>query len=248
MTTHALDSSLDERISKRLISAEAVRSSTHESSGKLSASRLMWPLQWQMLKVLGVEGQEVGPYTLRKFVRGRQVEDWLRSHMDCIDKERYVEYRDVVGFIDAIVDMTDWGSPAQGLVPHEIKSVTNMKFKWIIKKKNIADEHHIMQAALYALAMDSEYFALDYVASDDLRLKTFLFETKDYKSDVDKLIDQFLDVKGKGIVPTFQPRLKWQENVEYNQYPEWAPLTQTEIVAKLKAEYPRAFEKLNSSA
>ena len=57
--------------------------------GWLSASRLNDPLLWQVLYVLGVPQKPIDEYTLRKFLRGNHVEDWLLSNMDCIDKQKF---------------------------------------------------------------------------------------------------------------------------------------------------------------
>jgi len=226
---------LDKCIENKLIESNEKRSAGHKPSGKLSASMLSWPLQWQMLKALGVKQDAVDPYTLRKFLRGRHVEDWLRGDMpNLVDKEKLCEYRNTIGFVDALIDMTDWNVPnVTGAIPHEIKSTANSGFKWI--KKSGYKKGHALQATLYALALGVDWFVLDYVASDDYRILSFLVKTSEHKAEVDKAIDEYDKQLETGIVPVFEAKEKWQESIKYNNYSQWAELTADEIKVKLKA-------------
>ena len=235
---------LDNLIAEDIAKENAARESKHKSSGKLSASMLGNPLQWQILKNIGVPAKEFDTYTLRKFIRGRQVEDWLRSRIDKItEEEKFVEYRNTIGFIDAYADVSDWNIPnVSGTIPHEIKSVPNSQFRWI--KKDGYKHNHALQTTLYALATGSDHFIIHYVASDDFRIISFLVKTAEYKQEVDKIIDTYENQLKAKTVPVFQPVEKWQGNIKYNSYPEWAELTQEEIDKKLRDEFPQAYAAL----
>ena len=65
-----IDNTLNEIIDAKLMAKNKEKEANHKSSGKLSASMLSWPVQWQILKLLGVEQPPYDPYTLRKFKRG----------------------------------------------------------------------------------------------------------------------------------------------------------------------------------
>ena len=228
-----IDQTITRAIDKNLTQEQDNRDNTHISSGKLSASMLSWPLQWQILKHLKVEPKPFDLYTLRKFLRGRTVEDWLVTQMPgIVEKQKFVEYRGVVGYIDALVDSSGYEFK-EGRIVHEIKSTSNAKFK-NITDSNQPDPGHCLQACLYALALKTNYFAIDYVASDDLRVTTFILETKDYVNNVNKIIDNYDAQLAKKEVPVFEPLYAWQKNIKYATYPEWIELTEDEIEEKCK--------------
>jgi len=205
---------------------------THTPSGKLSASGLGNPTQWQILKTLAVKTTEHDEYTLRKFQRGKDVEDRIIELLDPIKKQEPVEYRDVVGFADAFMNTSDWDFPC-GIIPVEVKSVTNAKFKRIVGSSRIqgsgAQRGHKLQGALYALARGCSHFTILYVASDDYRTIAYTFKTEDFKEEIDSIIDKYNYHKEKGIIPIFEPMEDWQSNEKYNPYPEWMGLTEEEI-------------------
>lgn len=227
------DPTITKAIDHNLTQEQENRDNTHVSSGKLSASMLSWPLQWQILKALKVEPKPFDLYTLRKFLRGRTVEDWLITQMPgVVEKQKFVKYREVVGYIDAYVDSSGYEFK-EGKMVHEIKSTSNAKFKNISNSEQ-PDPGHCLQACLYAMAMKTNYFAIDYVASDDLRVITFILKTEDYSKQVDQIIDNYDAQLVKKVVPIFEPLYAWQKNVKYSTYPEWAELTKEEIEDKCK--------------
>jgi len=227
-----IDNYIDNKISKKVVEENKQRELQHVSSGRLSASMLGEPLQWQILKIKGVKPKEIDEYTLRKFIRGKDVELWLLKYLDtqvvADGKQDFVEYRGVVGFIDAVCDTKDWDFP-KGVMPVEVKSTSNAKFKRVVKSGE-ADKGHCLQGCLYALARGTDHFAVMYVATDDLRVHTFTLRTEDYKGQVDAVIDRF--EKHKGQIPVFEPEEKWQADIKYNKYPEWSNLTIEEITKK----------------
>ncbi len=226
-----IDTYLDKTIEERFVERDKKKRKEHKSSGKLSAGMLNEPLQWQILKVLGVPSKEIDEYVLRKFFRGNQIEDWLISEMPgVVGQQVLVEYKDCIGFADALVNTKDWDNNV-GIIPAEVKSASNAKYKRIVTRGE-ADKGHILQAGYYALGSNTDHFAVIYVASDDLRVTVFVYETKDYKEEIDGIIDRFHSQLKKKTIPVFEPKEKWQESLKYNKYPAWATLTQEEIKVK----------------
>lgn len=225
-----LDTYLDRKIGEALLKENEERESNHKSSGKLSASMLGWPLQWQILKSLGIPQEPKDEYTLRKFKRGNHVEDWLVEKLNPVEKQKFVEYRDCIGYVDALVDTKDWDWK-NGVIPLEIKSTTNLKFKRIVKQG--ADRSHKLQAGFYALALGTKHFGVTYVASDDYRVQTYIYETDSVKDEIEKIIDEFENQRKVGV-PVFEPAEEWQAKKLYNNYPEWVELTQEQINDKIK--------------
>ena len=225
-----LDQTIERHISARLLADNKEKEGNHKSSGKLSASRLGWPLQWQILHSLGIDSTPIDAYTLRKFLRGSTVEDWLVSQIPgIVETQKFVEYRKTVGYVDIIVDSSVYEHKV-GIIPHEVKSVTNAKFA---RLNGAPDDQHCLQAALYALALKKDWFAIDYVAADDLRVRTYVVETKKFAGRVDSIIELYQKTKKSGVVPVFEPLYSWQKNKMYNSFPEWSELKQEEINEKI---------------
>lgn len=189
-----------------------------EPSGRLAAGKLGWPLQHQMLHYYKVPQEPVDEYTLRKFQRGKDVEDRIVDWVNPDAKQVPVEYRGVVGVVDMVID---------GL-PYEVKSVTNMAFKHI--QKDGVKLGHKLQAMHYAKALGKDTFHVCYVASDDYR--TLCIE-ESVTDEVDNVIDQYEEQVETGIVPVFIVREAWQANIKYNSYPAWMGLNEEEIAEKL---------------
>ena len=225
------DNTIDKLVSKALVDATNTEKENRTPSGKLSASMLYMPVQWQVLKTIGVSQKPFDEYTLRKFKRGNHVEEWLISHMlNVIEKQKFVEYKGAIGYVDAIVDSKGY-EVEKGIIPHEIKSVSNAKFKRITTAGS-PDMGHIYQACFYAMAIDADYFAIDYVSTDDYRIETYVIATEKYKKQVDDAIKAFNDAmalyKATGTIPAFEAKEKWMANVQYNNYPTFVELSADE--------------------
>lgn len=222
-----LDTFLDKIIERKFVEKNKTERENHTSSGKLSASMLNDPIQWQILKTLGAPTKELEEYVLRKFFRGKQIEEWAINEIpDVVEKQKLIEYKDCVGYADALVDTKQWDFKL-GIIPVEIKSVANAKFKRIIS--NGPDKGHILQAAYYALGLKADDFAVIYVASDDLRVKVYIYETKNYKLEIDEIIAKFQAALKSEIIPVFEPREKWQANLLYSKYPAYQDLTEEQL-------------------
>lgn len=233
------DYTLDRQIGTKILELNRLERLAHEASGKLSGSILAWPLQWQILKIAGVEPKPFDEFTLRTFQRGKDVEDRIVGWTDnIVAKQLKGFYRDVICFVDIVVKYDGDIPQLKGLtLPHEVKSVTNAKFSRIVGTKtkpgNGADPQHKLQACHQALAIGSDYFAIDYVASDDLRVETYIYETKEYKAEVDKIIDEYnnalIEFQQTGKIPAFEARYSWQANPKYATYPDWIDQGETTI-------------------
>lgn len=237
------DRYLDDYIGIKLLEENDKNNKSRKSTGKLSAGKLYWPLQWQILNrltnELDLKGAPIDEYTIRKFQRGKHVEEWFLSQIpDVMSKQDFCEYRGVIGYMDALVNTEKWNEPI-GVIPLEVKSVASSKYKWIVERG--ADESHILQNCLYALAGNREKFAISYVAADDYRVKVFTFNTIDFKDKVDTIINEY-EQQGL-VVPVFVPRDKWQANVKYNAFPDWAELSLDEISQKIEELKKLKYEK-----
>lgn len=230
------DNYIDDYISKIMMEKNKEECDNHKSSGKLSASQLGVPLQWQILKIKGVCQQPFDEYTLRKFQRGKDVEKWFISVVpNLVEEQKFVEYRNVVGYADTLIDTTTHHFNC-GVIPHEVKSVTNEKFKRIIKDGN-ADRSHRLQCGLYALALGKDKFAIDYIASDDYRIKTYIYDTAEIKDEIDGIITRFDKQLATGLVPVFVPEEMWQSSLKYSNYPDFMNKSEDEIKILLKEKY-----------
>src|SRR3990167_3054863 len=134
-----VNSKIQDLIDKKVV--EEQRESEREMSGRLSAGKLGFPVQWQLLNYFKVLPAKFDAFTLKKFQRGKDVENRIIDWIEPQEKQKEVEYRGVVGFVDAILDG----------VPLEIKSTTNLAFKYI--QKGGIKRGHKLQAEFYALAL-----------------------------------------------------------------------------------------------
>lgn len=196
-----------------------IENEEREPSGRLAAGKLGWPEQWWMLWYHKVPQKPLDAYTLRKFQRGKDVENRIVEWVKPDEEQKEVSYRNVIGFADMVIDGK----------PYEVKSVTNMAFKHI-QKEGVKPSHRL-QAELYAKGIRADTFYVCYVASDDYRVLTFEEKVTD---EVDKVIDRYEELVKIGTVPAFEAKEKWQGMANYNAYPEWMKLTEKEIAEKLK--------------
>jgi hypothetical protein len=246
-----IDNTLDQRIGEKLVAENIVEQGNHTSSGRLSASGLGKPLLFSVLKAIGVPGKPLDEYVLRKFRRGHQVEAWVVRHMGNGEAQRFVNYRGVVGYVDFIVDVRDfykdedWVQKVGSRLVREIKSVTNMKFKRLdYKGSPEADRSHRLQGTLYALALGDDYYAIDYIASDDFRILSLIYHVKDTKDEVLRIINEFDTHTKNGTLPAFSAPEKWMENPDYADYPEWIGISSEAALRKLQSEFPQQYENL----
>jgi hypothetical protein len=235
------DTTINNYIEQKLLEEDKKKRLEWNSSGKLSASMLYQPLRFQILKTIGVPTKVVDPYVLGKFKRGNDVEEWFIEQLKgkgLVETQKEVKYRHCVGYVDAIVDTRGWQFEC-GIIPHEVKSVTNAKLRRI--KKTGIDWHYKIQATLYALALETEHYAIDIVSAEDLRPTVCIFKTSELKKEVDRIISDYNDAISAwthdGILPKFEPleQVKWTGNLKYAIFDEfWATAPDREVNKKLK--------------
>lgn len=232
-----IDNSLQSNIDEILIADNLARDKKHNPSGLLSASWLFQPLRFQVMKTIGVPLKKIEPYVLGKFLRGNQVEEWLIERMKeagvLVEAQKEVKYKKTIGFIDAVIDSNKMQFK-KGHIPHEIKSVTNAKLARINKTE--VDYHYKLQGCFYALAIRADYYAIDIISAEDLRVITYIFETIDLARVVDVIITRYDNAiknwKMKKVLPEFQvnPQVKWTANPQYAPFEEkYLKMTDQEI-------------------
>lgn len=242
----------DSAINTVVTAQETNRSQYRTPSGRISASMMGKPVLWNVLKLMGIPTKEFDPYLLRKFARGIQAEEWFTGNLIKSEPFRYttqqrVSYRGGIGYVDLAENKQSY------IKPHEVKSVTNMKFKRLTKgfvRKDIqatgVDLHHALQAAYYALANESPDFTIHYVASDDLRVASYELITADYQVQIDDMIDRIEDALSRGQIPEFESVVDWQNNKTYWDYPELYGMNAMQIETYLQANHKQAYDRLKS--
>jgi hypothetical protein len=220
-----VDKTLQEHYNIMLRRENDKRNADHKSSGKLSASMLYQPLRFQVLKSIGVPQREIDTYVLGKFQRGNEVEATVVKVAEDAgilkDRQKFVEYRGAVGYADMVVD-TDLTILNRGVMPWEVKSVTNAKLKRI--EKTGVDYHYQLQACMYALAMGAKFYGVVIASGEDNRMTTYIEPTRGLEKDVNVTITAY-DTAMKlwneeQVLPPFEPneKVKWTANPAYAMF------------------------------
>ena len=260
-----------DKIHQKLVKDNEDKQKARERSGKISGGKLGKPTLWAVLDLIGVP-DEFDPYVLGKFQRGTDMEDRAIQFLTSIDPH-YVEpgkvvksgdnalltgefvlqmeggYRGGVGYIDLAQKVGDeW-------VLHEIKSSTKMAYDKVAAAghyKGVADPakgigvphlHHALQLAYYCLGTESTRGFLHYLNADDYRLTTFAINPLDYKEEIDKEIDDIEMVFATKQLPAFEGFLPYHKVKAYWSYKEWNELSPSEMMTKLKGEFPEQYKK-----
>lgn len=260
-----------EKIHNRLVTENKAKQETRERSGKVSGGKLGKPTLWAVLDIIGVP-DEYDPYVLGKFQRGNDVEDRAIQFLTGIDPH-YVNpgevvnsredavltgefivqkeggYRGGTGYIDLAQVVGD------GQVYHEIKSSTKMAFDKVAasgRYKGVVDVskgigvpylHHALQLAYYCLGDDVTRGFLHYLNADDYRLVSFAINPIDYKEEIDKEIDDIELAFVTKELPAFEGFLPYHKVKSYWSYKEWNELSPSEMMTKLKGEFPDSYKK-----
>jgi len=214
-----------------ILSEEAQRNNEHVASGKLSASSLGLPTQWQILKYLGVEPKPRDAYDLLVFRRGRDVEDFLVGMLQKhsgkkIETQMECKYRDCIGYLDLMLDG----------IPVEVKSTNSMAYKHILKEGQ-AKKGHALQAAYYSLALGLDIFKICYINADTYQTIDFDYKTKHFTKEIDGIIDNFDNLVAGKKIPVFSALEKWNTLPKYMQYPEHEKMGEHELGQLAKKLY-----------
>lgn len=261
-----------DKIHEKLVKDNKDKQEKRERSGKISGGKLGKPTLWAVLDLIGVP-DEFDPYVLGKFQRGNDVEDRAIQFLTNIDPH-YVKpgelvtsgqdallvgdfvlqmeggYRNGVGYIDLAQKINDdW-------VLHEIKSSTKMAYDKVAaagRYKGVAEPdkgigvpylHHALQLAYYCLGTGATRGFLHYLNADDYRLTTFAINPLDYKEEIDKEIDDIELVFITKQLPAFEGFLPYHKIKSYWSYSDWNELTPSEMMTKLKNDFPESYKKL----
>lgn len=264
-----------DKIHEKLVKDNKDKQEKRERSGKISGGKLGKPTLWAVLDLIGVP-DEFDPYVLGKFQRGNDVEDRAIQFLTNIDPH-YVKpgelvtsgqdallvgdfvlqmeggYRNGVGYIDLAQKINDdW-------VLHEIKSSTKMAYDKVAaagRYKGVAEPdkgigvpylHHALQLAYYCLGTGATRGFLHYLNADDYRLTTFAINPLDYKEEIDKEIDDIELVFITKQLPAFEGFLPYHKIKSYWSYSDWNELTPSEMMTKLKNDFPLSYKKLQET-
>ena len=222
-----IDDTIQKHYNSMLLARNAEKEATHEPSGKLSASMLYQPLRFQVLKSIGAPRKPMEAYTLGKFDRGDEVEAKValvtKDFGALVEQQKFVEYREAIGYVDMVVN-TDLMPYKMGLMPWEIKSVTNAKLKRI----NVTgvDYHYQMQACFYALAMGLKHYAVVIASGEDNRMTTYVYPVESMQREVDHAIGEYMKAmeewRHNQVLPKFapNPKVPWTSNIQYAMFTE----------------------------
>lgn len=263
-----------DKLHQKLQDDDKLKREARERSGKISGGKLGKPTLWAVLDLIGVP-DEFDPYVLGKFQRGNDVEDraiqfltgikpWevepgtkVKSEKNAILTGEFIlqqegGYRGGTGYIDLAQIVGDT------FVLHEIKSSTKMAYDRVAaagrykgqvdveKGIGVPYLHHALQLAYYCLGADVSRGFLHYFNADDYRLTTFAINPLDYKEEIDKEIDDIEAVFLTKQLPAFEGFLPFHAVKGYWSYKEWNQLSPSEMMAKLKSEFPDQYKKFLS--
>lgn len=235
------------KFDQALIQAMVAEQRREEPSGRMSASRLTWPTQWQILWKLKVppsqEDWEVKPNKIntlhfRHFARGKQCEDWLEKTMPPMKAQEEVHYRGWVGYADRIDTGSLFG--VDSAVVTEVKSVKADKwYKMFVNPGDGPQYDHVLQANFYAMGLNLPQYVVCYLRSDTMETRTYLYNVDEYRKDVDEQIDLYDQAVDSGTIPVFKAKVEYQKNPKYNMYSEymdWTPKQLQELYNKYVLE------------
>lgn len=213
-------------------------SKKHQSSGKISPSKLAYPTQTSVLQLLNVQADPFDNKVLRIFERGNSVERYLarsyKKQYPYADLQVPAQYRNASGFADLFV---------QEII--ECKSVNQNKFIKI-KKERKPQTSHAVQCAFYVLAKNQTRGRISYVCSDNLQAIDFPIYAKYWQEQVDYRIDciykSILDCR----LPDFLPLESWHKSKFYTPFKKFHNLKGDQAEKLLKEEYPESYKLLKS--
>lgn len=233
-----IDTTIADAVASALLSEN--EANTRKHSGNLMASMLSMPTLWQVLSSINIPSEPFDAYTLAKFKRGRDVEQAIVPFIpDVIATQKEIIINKTKGIADVIVDTKNYKYQC-GIMPIEIKSVTNAKFKRISSQG--ADIGHRMQGGYYAIGEKADNYGILYVASDDYRTLLMVFNTSDIERQVRLEMNEYEEIIKTKRIPPFVKKLDWHENPKYVKYTEWNNLNSEQILEKLQTEFPEHYQ------
>lgn len=256
-----------DKLAQKLETNDKAKREGRERSGKISGGKLGKPTLWVVLDLLGVPDKEYEAYMLGKFQRGNDVEARAIDFLTGIDASKVKDgtvveseegailqgkfilqkeggYRGGVGFID-MAQLIE-----KGQIYHEIKSSTKMAYDKVAgtgrssKSDPAPYYHHELQLAYYCIGDKVDMGFLHYFNADDYRLCSFSINPLDYKEEIDKEIDDIEACFALKQLPPFEGFLPYHKIKAYWSYAEWNELSPSEMMNKLRSEFPASYKKL----
>lgn len=198
---------------------------------------------------------DIDPHDVEPGVEIDGVEGAILTGKFILQKES--GYQGGTGYVD-IAQYIGEKDKREGIY-HEIKSSTKMAYdkvsasgataKAAEKRGEVAIPapylHHALQLAYYCLGDDVTRGFLHYFNADDYRLCTFAINPLDYKEEIDKEIEDIRTVFLTKQLPPFEGFLPYHKVKSYHSYKEWNDLSPSEMMNKLKSEFPESYKKLH---
>jgi hypothetical protein len=213
-------------------------SKKHESSGRISPSKLAYPTQTSVLQLLNVQADPFDDKVLRIFERGKSVERYLvrayKRYAPYGSMQSPRQYRNAIGYEDIFVQETI-----------ECKSVNQNKFLKI-KKERKPQTSHAIQCAYYLLAQGTTRGRISYVCADNLQAIDFPIYARYWSAQVNYRIDAIYQSILDRSLPDFLPLEAWHKSKFYTPFKEFYGLKGDKAEALLKEKYPESYNKLKS--
>lgn len=263
-----------DKLHEKLVKDNEAKKAARERSGKISGGKLGKPTLWAVLDLIGVPDEfdpyVLGKFQRGNDVESRAISfltdldhdlviqvsegrqenpGWLASD-GILSGEFYLQksggYQGGVGYID----LSQKIPKSDEEIYHEIKSSTKMAYDKVSasgrssKGEAAPYLHHALQLAYYCLGDDVKRSFLHYFNADDYRLCTFAINPLDYKEEIDKEIEDIRTVFLTKQLPPFEGFLPYHKVKNYWSYKEWNELTPSEMMTKLRNEYPESYKKL----
>jgi hypothetical protein len=228
----------NERLTKYLKEKNNAEAKKHQSSGKISPSKIAQPTLEAVLQLLGVQADPPSDQSLRFFLRGHTVEEAIAPSLAFGQKTHKLQveakYRNGFGLIDS-----------DGEYPHEIKSAGFQTWKSVTRngKPKLS---HALQGTFYALGTHSKYCWLHYVNTDTYQVHSFRIEPSEYKEELDRRIDAIQLAFAYRTLPDYIPLDSLHENVMYSNYAEFFNKKGDEATKILKKYHPEQYRLLIS--
>lgn len=210
----------------------------HESSGKISPSKLTKPTLEAVLQLLGVPPDPPSDQSLRYFIRGNTLET-VAAEAITFGRKTYklqatAEYRNGIGYIDVMAGL-----------PHEIKSAGAWTFRTVQKQAKPLN-HHAIQATYYALSKGKPASWIHYLNSDTFQLLSYRVKASDYKDEVDRRFDLIIDCISRGVLPDYSDLEPFHQSIRYCDYSMFFKKKGEEAENILKEYYDLQYKLLKS--
>lgn len=210
----------------------------HQSSGKISPSKITKPTLEAVLSLLGVPSDPPSDQGLRYFLRGNILEEVgikaITFGRPSGELQVEATYRNAIGYIDCYLG-----------VPHEIKSA-GVSTWGKVKKHGKPLNSHCIQATYYALAKDTKYSWVHYVNTDTFQIISHRVEADEYKDEVDRRISGILACLMARLLPDYEPLDDLHKTIMFCEYKMFYKKTGEEAENILKEFYPDQYKLLKS--